>query len=158
MLKSTIGIRHERLAQLDALAGKLGLSRSETLEALILERIEAGEIPDTTPGFTIEAVDGLGFPAIKFWHDDGFGLAGVTPYVATHLADTLDASAGSGGSAKGKSLTMPGMTVKIARLGKTVFIAFEIDGTEIGKITTTPSIARDLARQVRNAIAQAKGL
>ncbi|NNM72718.1 hypothetical protein [Enterovirga aerilata] len=139
----------ERARQLKNVASARRSRIIDVVERLIADAIAAGEIPDETPGWTVQ-VRKAG--EVTFLTDDGaVGFPRLHASDARRLADDLEAVAT--GEKKGRSAgPLLGRRLLMARRGQGLILAMQDDaGAEIGRRTITPSIARDLARQLRNA-------
>lgn len=144
----TITLPVERAMQLHALADKLGVTISEAIEELINEQISAGRIPDRLPGFDIDVLsNGV------FFHAPRFALPILPPEAIRAIADVLnDVTDGE----RGKQVDFPrdGTTLAIARRGRGVLLVRTDAKGSTDKHSLTPGMARDLARQLRNAADQ----
>ncbi len=144
----TILLPIERARQLKSVADARGSRITDLIEAIVTGAILAGEIPDSTPGFKIEpSVNG----GVTFATDDGqLGFAKLTAIDGLRIADALEAISTGG---KGKVLEITGQnSLVVARKGQgVVLLGRDAAGAETGRRTITPSLARDLARQLRAA-------
>ncbi|MFK5596353.1 hypothetical protein ACFZ8E_05030 [Methylobacterium sp. HMF5984] len=159
--QSSVGLPAERLAQLRALADHHGVSGVEIIERAIRRGIEAGEIPDTLPGFADIAVadDDALFVSVR-----NVSLPLLDRDQAILIAAVVDAATGTApfpglefksGSAKGVDLGH-GNKLYIGRHAKAVTFGI-VDGKTSQttlRTATTASIATDFARLLRKHAAQ----
>ena len=134
-----IQIPTERHAQLKALASKLGLTINDTLGHLIRQEIAKGTIPDTIPGFVLEAASGgvqVGFenePFVSLTRDAALSLADtIETIVRGDLKSILNADAG---------------LIEVTRVGTGIKIALFHGGSRV----VSRDVARDIAGIVRRA-------
>lgn len=144
---ATIAVPHSRMAQLQTLAKRAGVSLSGLMDQLVNQAIEAGELPDTTPGTLLWAND-WGLACIQL---------GDLPAIAVsaNSARTIAAEIGSHIEPPSKVRTVKlandGSVLAIERLGKGILIR-HIDANHVVKqYTCTPGVARDLVRQISKA-------
>lgn len=159
--QSSVGIPSERLTQLRALADHHGVSAVEIVERAIRRGIEAGEIPDTLPGFADVAVvdDDALFVSIR-----DVSLPLLDQDQANLIAAVVDAATGTApfpglefksGSAKGVDLGQ-GNKLAIGRHAKAVTFGI-VDGKTgetVLHTATSAGIATDFARLLRKHAAQ----
>lgn len=145
----------ERARQLKSIADARSFTVTEVIEGVINAAIEAGEIPDETPGFQIEALPPRKRVGIVRFEVDGIGFPGVRSSDARAIADAFDRVAGGHkGVACGPHL---GRTLKIARVGRGVVMVGEDEfGTPVLHRSCTVGTCRDLARQLRKAADRAE--
>jgi len=148
----------ERGQQLRTLARTRNTTITEVIAHWINQEIAAGTIPDTTPGFPIEAVKVGRKHAVSFGMviaDDQIFLPPMRPEDAISAADALERIATKNGAWLNADLGAD--ILKFERAGTGVVIEI-IDGvTEKETRRVVPrSVALDIARQLRSAAAKAR--
>lgn len=120
----------------------------ELLHSFVDEAINAGEFSDITPGFKLDYFDGL----LHFSTDNGSVLAKMTNKQADHVAFVLDRVAYLGGV---MNSVVENGTFQASRQGPGISIGNLASDGAAAKIVVTLQVARNLARQIRNAINKA---
>jgi hypothetical protein len=151
MSKVLIGLPASRAAQLKAIASVRGLSVNDLLTAVIESSVQSGEIADQTPGFEISA-SGHGSGRTISMNLDHKPLPALTLENALDIAQALEGIANRAWRERWIAIVSPHLLF-ITRVGTGIALEFSSDGGEKIRATVTPSIARDLARQLRAAAA-----
>ena len=143
---SHISLHRSRLQQLRDLAASTGTTVSETINRLISEKIEAGELPDTVPGFEVSTRSGGVVMRL-----DKLELPAFDPKSAADLADDLQMLVDTQAH-PGRTATFPAAgKLVFARRGTGFTVAYTVGGVEIGRKTATRGILLDVARNLRTA-------
>lgn len=143
-----IKLPEARALQLRAIADVNGCTVTEAVELLINREIKAGRLADTLHGFEITNANGHTWFVI--------GEIGLPPLVPAHTrlvaALFVNAADGSRDSAKGLSLGHDDFELLISRKGRGVIVtARDVTHDRESKVSMTPGMARDLARQLNKA-------
>jgi hypothetical protein len=151
---TTVMVRSERAEQLKAFAAAEGVSFAAAVEHMISQAAQAGIIPDTLPGYDVNVADGHVWFAFQ-----QFGFPAWPLGVAADIADLFDYVANHGKPERGNKLTFgedEQFVLIVARRGNGIVLAAKDEETERdAKASMTPQMARDLARIIRKAAAQA---
>jgi hypothetical protein len=132
-------ISADRAEQLKQVAKVRGLPVAALVDLMVLGAIADGSIPDETPGIAISAEGGR--VAITV---DGLALAPMAPADALKIADEL-------ASRNRRSLSAIGPDfVEIGRTGRAVDMTITTPEGSTRRMFT-PSVAADVARQIRTA-------
>jgi hypothetical protein len=150
MKPALLRLPRERALQLKALAKVRSITMTELIAGLINDAIAAGELPDQVPGFWVGAIDVQNdSPVIKF-EMDGKAMQ-FLPAGAREVADALEAAVRD----PAVYVTMPGQTrVTVQRQGSGIAIVAGLED-KVRRVVA-PSIAGDLARQLRRAATAAE--
>jgi hypothetical protein len=150
---TTVMLHKARAEQLRAKAEKDGVSIAETIERFISREMEAGAIPDQTPGFPI-FVNDHGLTVAVFGEIDPIVMS---PALARGLAKLLRTVAETQ-KFKTRAVILPDRSLlSIGRKGNGVVIArTPAPGADPVKATMTAGMVRDLARQLRNTADKAE--
>lgn len=150
---STIKLSPRRLVQLRSIASALDLSITDTIAALIREKIVAGVIPPDLPGVIVRRVG----EKVSIQIDEK-EAATVTLEIASKIADALCSVADGGSAIVNPSPFKRADSFGISRKGTGVLAQIPFHGPGAEKWSEasssfTPGEARDLAGLIRQAAA-----
>lgn len=135
-----IKIPDERAEQLKAIAAVQNLTVTDLIGQFVNAQIKAGKIPDTTPGFVVTKNG----KQVEIAAERRVSLSAAD---ALHAAEWLEKLIGG----RGAMLDMDAPEqIEIARVGTGVKITIGSGAKAFEKVFA-PSVARDVARQLRNA-------
>ena len=144
---STVFLRisSDRAEQLRGIASARGRTITSLIDTLTIENIVMGYIPDQTPGIEYEPVDGDLAMIIN-----GKLLEPLSLSEARDLADMLD----DPGRCIGLFTSDEAMAVEVRKAGRggvLLTATLSSSGEKVQRVFTR-SVARDVARQIRNAV------
>ena len=151
---TTITLPRARAEQLHELAKRAddgkGISLSELVDRLVNRAIAEGDLPDSTPGTTIW-VNSHDLVAAMLGEVTLLLPAAVARKLAAAILEHLDPPT------KVQAYKLGSQLLAINRAGKGIVIAHVKEpGATPQKFTTTPGIARDLARQLTRVADEAE--
>lgn len=149
--QTTVTLPNARAAQLERLSVSSGVSVAELIEQLINREIAAGRLVDSLPGFEITTTKRP--RRVILTVPDGIQLDPIAPVQARTLADAFEALAGGH---PGKRISTANAILLLTRRGRGIVLQSERGFDTFGKASMTPTMARDLARQLRAAAAEAE--
>ena len=132
----------ERAEQLKAIAAARRSTVASLVDEMVAKAMQAGELPDTTPGVVIEADPATREITLRL---DDLTLEPMAPGYALDLAGQLEHPE--------RTMNVIGRNmVEIGRVGAAIEIKAMFAKREARRVFT-PSVARDVARQLRAAAA-----